>query len=69
MRLPSTKRGAHPRFRTGVDPAGLDPPLSRAWFLDETTGDYSPSVWGSAGENLGPQNGGAFVTDPLRRPN
>ena len=58
MRLPNTRRGAHPRYRSQGD-------LSRAWFLDETTGDYSPSVWGSTIQNLGPHNGGAFVTSPI----
>lgn len=58
MRLPNTRRGAHPKYRSQGNE-------SRAWFLDEVTGSYSPSVWGDSGENLGPHNGGVFVTDPL----
>ena len=40
MRMPPTRRGAHPKQRSSS---------LRAWFFDETTGEYSPCVWGSSG--------------------
>jgi len=43
MRMPSNRRGAHPKQRSSS---------LRAWFFDETTGVASPSVWGTTGENL-----------------
>jgi len=40
VRMPPTRRGAHPKQRSSS---------LRAWFFDETTGEYSPCVWGSSG--------------------
>jgi len=44
MRMPPTRRGAHPKQRSSS---------LRAWFLDEVTGDYSPSVWGPVSASIG----------------